>query len=84
MTAVLNNERSRVCPFVPIINEMECMNMSDAIKRTVQGPVAVITLDAPPVNALDSSAYFDLYPDAQQKVNGGNGVGQRGVKQAAK
>ena len=56
MTAVLNNERSRVCPFVPIINEMECMNMSDAIKRTVQGPVAVITLDAPPVNALDSSA----------------------------
>ena len=35
--------------------------MSDAIKRTVQGPVAVITLDAPPVNALDSSAYFDLY-----------------------
>lgn len=61
MTAVLNNERSRVCPFVPIINETECMNMSDAIKRTVQGPVAVITLDAPPVNALDSSAYFDLY-----------------------
>lgn len=61
MTAVLNNERSRVCPFVPIINETECMNMSDAIKRTVQGPVAIITLDAPPVNALDSSAYFDLY-----------------------
>ena len=35
--------------------------MSDVIQRSIQGKVAVITLNAPPVNALDSSAYFDLY-----------------------
>lgn len=42
-------------------DERENGIMSDAIKRTVEGKVAVITLDAPPVNALDSGAYFDLY-----------------------
>lgn len=32
-----------------------------AIKTNVQDRVATVTLDAPPVNALDSDAYFDLY-----------------------